>query len=100
MIPAEGADRIDNPVHFPQGHPVQQAVQFTKIRFDLVIVYAIRIAVSLVEQRKDRFAISQLQFAGRNIGFKCLDIFRHVHTYDHTFPLRYKVQNSMKLNCH
>ena len=45
MIPAEGADRIDNPVHFPQGHPVQQAVQFTKIRFDLVIVYAIRILV-------------------------------------------------------
>ena len=100
MIPAEGADRIDNPVHFPQGYPVQQAVQFTKIRFDLVIVYAIRIAVSLVEQRQYRSTISQIQLAGCHIGFQCPDIFFHIHTYDHTFPLRYKAQNSMKLNCH
>ena len=80
MIPAEGADGIDNPVHFPQGHSVQQAVQLTEIRFDLVIVYTVCIAISLIEQRHDRFAISQIQLAGRYIGFKCLDIFRHVNT--------------------
>ena len=27
-----------------------------------------------------------------NVGFS--------HIYDHSFPLRYKAQNSMKLNCH
>lgn len=26
MIPAEGADGIDNPVHFPQGHTVQSLI--------------------------------------------------------------------------
>ena len=80
MIPAEGAYRVDNPVHFPQGHSVQQAVQLTEIRFDLVIVYSVHIAVSLVEQRKDRFAFSQIQFSGFSIGFQRPELFFHVHT--------------------
>ena len=56
MIPAEGADGIDNPVHFPQRHSVQQAVQLTEIRLDLVIVYAVCIVISFIEERQDRFA--------------------------------------------
>ena len=32
MVPAEGADGIDNPVHFPQGHSVQRLIQFCNAR--------------------------------------------------------------------
>ena len=50
MIPAEGTDRIDNPIHFLHGHSVQQSIQLTEIRFDLFIVYTVQLAVSLLEQ--------------------------------------------------
>ena len=80
MIPAERTDRVDNPVHFSQGHSVQQTIQLSEIRFDLSIVYAVHILVSLIQQRKEGFAIPQIQLVGCHIGFKCLDIFCHVHT--------------------
>lgn len=75
MISAERTDRVDNPVHFSQGHSVQQTIQLSEIRFDLVIVYAVCIAISFIEKRQDRFAVSKIQLAGRHIGFQCPEVF-------------------------
>lgn len=80
MIPAQSADGIDDLAHFRQQHSIQNTVQLMEILFDLVIVYSVHIAVSLVEQRKDRFAFSQIQFSGFSIGFQRPELFFHVHT--------------------
>ena len=48
VIPAELADRIDNLIHLPQFHAVHQPVKLSEIFFDLNIIQAVTLTVSLV----------------------------------------------------
>jgi len=41
MIPAELANRIDDSVHLPEGHPVYLPVQFFEIRLYLLTVIGV-----------------------------------------------------------
>ena len=48
MIPAELADRVDDSIYVPQFHAVHQLVKFIEIIFDLYIIQAVALTVSLV----------------------------------------------------
>ena len=58
MLPAEGADYINDPIYFPKGHPVHLLVQVSKGNFDLIIVQPVAFAVSVVQHIQDRVAVT------------------------------------------
>jgi len=58
MLPAEGADYINDPIHLPEGHPVHLLVQIGKGSFDLSIIQPVAFAVSIVQHIQDRVAVA------------------------------------------
>ena len=58
MFPAEGADRINDPIHLPEGHTVHLLVQIGKGCLDRSIVQPVTFAVSVIQHIKDRVAVA------------------------------------------
>ena len=58
MLPAEGADHINDPIHLPEGHSVHPLVQIGKGCFDLSVVQPVAFAVSVVQHIQDRMAVT------------------------------------------
>ena len=56
MIRAEGADRIDDPIHLPEGHSVHFLIQCVEISFDLVVVIRMIFVVTLIKDAQNRFS--------------------------------------------
>ena len=50
MIPAEGADRIDNLIDFLQRLAVHEPVEFLKVGFDGCVVHAGGVVIGIVQQ--------------------------------------------------
>ena len=55
MIPAEGADRIDNLVDLFQGLAVHDFVEPLEVGFDYLVVHAGGVVIGLVQQFQDAF---------------------------------------------
>ena len=58
MLPAEGADHINDPIHLTEGHSVHLLVQIDKGIFDLSVVQPVAFAVSVVQHIQDRVAVA------------------------------------------
>ena len=58
MLPAEGADHIDDPIYLPEGHPVHLLVQIGKGSLDLSIVQPVTLTISVVQHIQDRVAVA------------------------------------------
>ena len=69
MIPAEGTDRVNDPVHLPQGHTIHSLIQCVEICFDFIVVHGIGFAVCLVKKAKDGIRISWIQWVRRQGGY-------------------------------
>lgn len=61
MIPAEGTDGIDDFVQFCQRNPIQKTIQFMEILFYLYTAAPLQFFVAFIQERQNRFAISQFQ---------------------------------------
>ena len=67
MVTAEGADRIENSVHFLQLHTVHGPVKFIEICFDLLVVKALQFDIAFIKQRQHRCRSSLLQRMGLDV---------------------------------
>ena len=67
MVPAEGADGIQNVVHLPQVHAVHVAVKLIEARLDPVIVQAVAFAVGFVQQGKHSVAAAEVRLVGSDV---------------------------------
>ena len=66
MLPAEGADHINDPIHLPEGHTMHLLVQIGKGCFDLSIIQSVAFAVSVVQHIQDGMAVT-IAIIGRMI---------------------------------
>jgi len=58
MLPAEGADHINDPIHLPEGHIMHLLVQIGKGCFDFSIVQPVAFTVPVVQHIQDRVAVA------------------------------------------
>ena len=60
MIPAEGADGVDDPVHLAQLHAVHPLVQFVEVRLDLGTVHGVDFVVGFIEQSQGGRTVAEV----------------------------------------
>ena len=60
MIPTEGAEGIEDAIHFVQFHTTHGLIQCFEIGLDLFISYGGDLTVSFIEKGKDRFTAFKL----------------------------------------
>jgi len=70
MIPAELADRVDDPIHLLQGHAVHLPVEFVEVFLDLFIVVGVVLVVALVEHGQNRLTVAVAGWMLHNVGFQ------------------------------
>ena len=59
MLPAEGAEGIDDPVHVLQGHAVHGLVQVIKICLDLFVVGGAALVVALIQHIQNGITVAK-----------------------------------------
>ena len=79
MIPAQSADRIDNPVQFCQRNPIQKTIQFMEILFYLYTAAHLQFFVAFIQERQNRFPISKYQRVGGNMVIQDGRVIRVLH---------------------
>lgn len=60
VVTAEGADRVDDPVHLAQLHAVHPLVQFVEVRLDLGTVHGVDFVVGFIEQSQGGRTVAEV----------------------------------------
>ena len=71
MVPAEFADRVDDFVHLPQGHPIHLLVQLIEICFYLLIIIGAVFVVAFIEHSQHGISIAVVEWMLLDMGFQC-----------------------------
>ena len=79
MIPAQSADRIDNPVQFCQRHSIRKTVRLMEVFFDLSAPASLQFFVAFIQECQNRFAIPQFQRVGGNMFIQDSKVIRIFH---------------------
>ena len=79
MVPAEGADGIQDAVHLQQVQAVHLAVEFVEVCLDPVIVQAVAFAVGFIQQGKHRVAAAEVRLMVSDVLLQY--IIKLVHIY-------------------
>ena len=80
VIPAEGADRVNDPIHILQLHAVHGLVQGIEVCLDLGILHGIHLGVGFVKKRQDRIATAEVRRIFCQAGFELVEIGFHGNT--------------------
>ena len=58
VVTAEGADRVDDPIHLLQGHAVHSLAQHLEVRADLFVVVGVVRVVAFVEHGQNGVCVA------------------------------------------
>lgn len=56
MVPAKAADRVQDPVHLPEGHAVHLLIKLVEVLFDSAVVHGVDLGVGFVEHGQNGLA--------------------------------------------
>ena len=81
MIPAEGTDRVNDPIHILQFHAVHGLVQGIEVGLYLPVVHRIHLGVGFVKKGQDRITAAEVWRIVCQAGFELVEIGFHGNTY-------------------